>query len=77
MSSVFDNVMRSSVEGKAVRLYTSFRAFSCSALVRFFFPLMVGSSGKIGTGGGEYDWEGAAKEELKEERVEDPELLWS
>jgi hypothetical protein len=44
MSSSAANAWRSSVEGKAVRWYVSFKTFSCvaSALLRFF--LTVGSS---------------------------------
>ena len=75
MSSIFASAMRSSVEGKAVRLYVSFRTLSCAASARFRFFLMVGSSGEVGvTGGGEYDRGGATWEEPWEETWEDPEL---
>lgn len=68
MSSILASAMRSSVEGKAVRLYVSLRTLSCAASARLRFFLIVGSSGEVGvTGGGEYDRGGATWEEPWEE----------
>lgn len=55
MSSIFASAFRSSVDGKAVLSYVSFRTFNWAASARLRFFLIVDSSGEIGdTGGGVY-----------------------
>jgi len=55
MSSFLASSARSSVEGKAVRLYVSFKTLSWFASARFRFFLMIGSSVlTTGAGGGLY-----------------------